>query len=217
MIANIPIEHHVHVSLDGDDVSLPAEIHSFNATCAYLNTLAQRRRRIIASFAVEIEPIYIAAAWPDRKPVCRISATTAGQETLHLGIVQTALQQVESARQLVRDTAIQVRINDGCVPANQWKMLSEQLRQPLETMRALPESFCESTKAQAAPDQLRQWRFEQLASIRSDVDEACRRKDAGSILHALENRVMSWLDNLCDLLSLWRETLLLGFRMEAAA
>jgi hypothetical protein len=217
MIANIPIEHQVHVSLDGDHVLLPEKIQSFKAICSYLNTLAQRRHRIVATFAVEIEPIYIAAAWPDRKPSCRISATTAGPETLHLGIVQAALRQVESARKLVRDTAVQVQIDDGCIATEQWKTLAEHLRQPLETMRALPKNFCESRGAHAEPEQLRQWQFEQLASIRNDVDEACRRKDGRAILHALENRVMSWLDNLSDLLSLWRETLLLGFQMDAAA
>ncbi len=217
MTENIPIEHQVQVSLDGEPVSLPVEMRSFKAICSHLNSLAQQQHRIIATFSVEIEPIYIAAAWLDRKPACRVAARTAGPETLHLGIIQTALKQVENAREMVRDTTIQVRIDDGCIAAGQWKALAQHLQQPLETMRALPENLSNFPGVHAAPDQLRQWQFEQLASIRSDVDEACRRKDTHAILHVLEGRVMSWLENLGNLLSLWRETLLLGFQMEAAA
>src|ERR1051325_2607626 len=125
MTANIPMPHQVQVSLDGNHVKLPSEIRSFKAICSYLNTLAQQRHRIVATFAVEIEPIYIAAAWPDRRPSCRVAATTAGPEALHLGIVQTALQQVEEARELVRNAAIQVQINDGCIASEHWRALSE--------------------------------------------------------------------------------------------
>lgn len=213
MTTNIPIEHDIHVSLDGARVPLPSGIKSFQGICSLLNSLAQQQRRIVASFSVEIEPIYVAAAWSERRPMCRIAATTTNAETLHLGIVQTALRQVEDARERVRNAMAEVQINDGCIATENWRELTEHLQQPLETMRKLPADFSDS--AGVHPDQLRRWQSEQLAAVRSEVDEACRRKDCGAILHALENRVMSWLDNLRDLLSLWRETLLLGFRAAA--
>jgi hypothetical protein len=212
MTTDIPIEHQIHVSLDGNRIALPSDMKSFRAICSYLSSLAQRQRRIVASFSVEIEPIYLAAAWPNRRPSCRVAATTARTETLHLGIVQTALRQVEDARQLARSAIIGVQINDGCV-TDSWSELREQLEEPLKTLNALPEEFCDSPTAQGS--RLRQWQFEQLAAVRSDMDEACRRNDGAAILNALENRVMSWLNNLRDLLSLWRETLLLGFRAAA--
>lgn len=217
MKANTPLEHHVQASLDGIPVALPSEMKSFRTICSHLSDLAHRRRRVIASLSVEIEPIYVAAARADRPPVCCIAARTASAATLHLGIVQTALRQVEDARLSVREAAIQVQVNEGMVADQQWRALAAQLQQPLETMRALPEGFCDSTFGQASPEQLRQWQFEQLNAVRNDMDEACRRKDERAILHALENRVMSWLDKLSDLLSLWRETLLLAFQTGAVA
>lgn len=217
MTTNIPLEHQIDVSLDGQSIALPTGMNSIRAICAYLSSLAQREQRIIAAFSVEIEPIYLAAIRPQKSPACRIAAKTAGAETLHLGIIQTALAEVEDVRQLVRGAITEVQLNDGYIARDQWRELGEQLQRPLDTLNALPRHFGQAMETQASPDQLRRWQFEQLSAVRNDVDEACRRNDAAAVLNALESRVMSWLNNLRDLLSLWRETLLLGFRSTATA
>jgi hypothetical protein len=216
MTTNISTEHQLRVSLDGQPLTIPPEMRSFKALCSHLNSLAGERQRVVSSLSVEVESKYLQAAAPNRMPRCRITAKTTNADRLHVNIIRTALQQVETARALVQEAVVHVQVNDGCVATEYWGGLSEHLEEPLVTLSALPENICSSSATQTATTQLRQWQFEQLAAMRDDVDEACRRKDGRAILNALEHRVLSWLNNLHATLALWLEMLLLGSQTATA-
>jgi len=215
MKMNVPIEHQLLVLLDGQPVSIPPEMQTFKAIYSRLNSLALQQQRIVSALSMEVESVNCLAASPRQKPLCRITATTTNMEHLHLHIVHTALQQVEQVRELVQDAVVDVQINEGCLSHARWRELAESLQEPLVTLSALPEAACGPPGTNA--NQLRKWQFEQLTAVRNDVDEACRRNNATSLLYALENRVLAWLNSLRDMLSLWRETLLLECRLTTVA
>src|SRR5580765_8162926 len=120
MTANISTEHQLQVSLDGRPLTVPPEMRSFKALCSHLNSLAGQRQRVVSLLSVEVEPMYLGAAAPNQMPRCRISATTTTAERLHLNIVQTALQQAETARALIQKAVVHVQVNDGCMESEHW-------------------------------------------------------------------------------------------------
>jgi hypothetical protein len=87
------------------------------------------------------------------------------------------------------------------------------LKEPVLTLSLLPDNVCGTPDGHTSPTQLRKWQLEQIAAIIRDVDEACHSQDTIPLSNALENRVLPWLQNLSELISLWHETVLAGSRL----
>jgi len=87
---------------------------------------------------------------------------------------------------------------------------------PVLTLSLLPDNACEPRHNGVSLTQLRKWQLEQVAAIIRDVDEACHTEDTIPLSNALENRVLPWLQNLTELISLWHDTALAGERLESA-
>ena len=81
------------------------------------------------------------------------------------------------------------------------------------TLNLVPDSACGGAAGGASISQLRKWQLEQLAMILKDVDAACWSEDLGMLSHALDHRVVPWLEDLQASLELCYETLLAGSRV----
>jgi hypothetical protein len=128
-------------------------------------------------------------------------------------LLKTALQQAELAREYVETAITLVLINDSGVARELWWNLARQLKEPVLTLSLLPDNACGPTTGGASLTRLRQWQLEQVAAIIKDVDEACHSEDTLPLSNALENRVLPWLQQLCELISLWHETAVAGERL----
>ena len=94
-----------------------------------------------------------------------------------------------------------------------WWNLASALKEPVITLSLLPENICQPFDNRTPLTQLCKWQLEQIAAIMEDLDEACHSEDSIQLSNALENRVLPWLQNLGELISLWHETVLAGSRL----
>jgi len=203
----------IEITLDGLLVALPTGHGSLSAIRCYLETLALERQRILCSLSVDGEPVNLTLPLFHGGAFCRVEAGTAGLKETSVLLLKTALQQAELARAWV-DTAITlVLINDGRVACELWWNLARQLKEPILTLSLLPDTACGPATGGASLTQLRKWQLEQVAAVIRDVDEACQAEDTIPLSNALENRVLPWLESLCELISLWHETALAGERL----
>jgi hypothetical protein len=143
----------------------------------------------------------------------RVEAGTVALEETALLVLKKAFLQTDYARECVETALTLVLINDGRVAHEVWWNLALVLKEPVVTLSLLPDNFCGSSDGHTSSTQLRKWQLEQIASIIRDVDEACHAKDTIPLSNALENRVLPWLQNLSELISLWHETALAGSRL----
>lgn len=202
----------LEITLDGLPILPPSEYRSLPAIRCYLETLALEKQRILCSLSVDDEALNLALPLVISKNFCRVTAETIALEERSLLLLKTALQQADQARTCVETAITLVLINDGCVARELWWNLAKQLKEPILTLSLLPDDTCGPANGRASLTQLRKWQLEQVAAIIKDVDAACQRPDTIPLSNALENRVLPWLRNLIELITLWHETAQVGPR-----
>ena len=193
--------------LDGVTVKLPPECCSPNAIRCHLEMLALEKQRVLHSLSMDGVPVNPALPMAHHGGFSRIEAETVDLEDTSVLLLNTALQQIDHARECVETAITLVLINDACVAHELWWNLARQLKQPVLTLSLLPDN-CHTSLTQ-----LRRWQLEQIAAIIRDVGETCHSADVIPLSNALENRVLPWLQKLGELISLWRETVMAGSRL----
>jgi hypothetical protein len=203
----------VEATLDGLPVKLPSGRRSLNGIRCHLETLALEKQRILCSFSIDGESVNLSLPFIQQKAFRRIEARTVALKETSILILKRALQQAEHARDCVETAITLVLINDVHVARELWWNLARRLKEPVLTLSLLPDSNYEQADGRASLTQLRQWQLEQVAAIIKDVDKVCCSKDAIPLSNALENRVLPWLHELSEFISLWHETVMAGFRL----
>jgi hypothetical protein len=203
----------VEITLDGLPVGLPSGCRSLNAIRCRLETLALERQRILCFMNVDGQPVNLALPLLEQRICCRVEAGTVALEETPVLLLERALQQTDHARECVETALTLVLINEGQVAREVWWNLASVLKEPVITLSLLPENICQPSDNRTPLAQLRKWQLEQIAAVIRDVDEACHSEDTIPLSNALENRVLPWLQNLGELISLWHETVLAGSRL----
>jgi len=203
----------IEVTLDGLPVGLPSERRSLGAIRCHLEALALEKQRILYSLSVDGQPVNLALPLLGQGIFCRVEAGTVALEETSLLLLKKAFQQTDYAQECVETALTLVLINDGQVAHEVWWNLALVLKEPVLTLSLLPDNVCGTPDGHTSPTQLRKWQLEQIAAIIRDVDEACHSQDTIPLSNALENRVLPWLQNLSELISLWHETVLAGSRL----
>ena len=203
----------VEITLDGLPVGWPSGYRSLNAIRCRLETLALERHRILYSLSIDGQPANLALPLLNQRIFCRVEAGTVALEETPVLLLTKALQQTAHARECVETALTLVLINDGQVAREVWWNLASVLKEPVLTLSLLPENICQPSDNRTPLAQLRKWQLEQIAAVIRDVDEACHSEDTIPLSNALENRVLPWLQNLGELISLWHETFLAGSRL----
>ena len=204
----------IQITLDGLPVNPPSEYRSLPAIRCYLETLALEKQRILCSLSVDDEPMNLALPLVNVKGFCRVEAETIPLEEKSLLLLKTALQQADQAREYVETAITLVLINKVPVARELWWNLARQLKEPVLTLSLLPDNACGPANGRASLTQLRKWQLEQIAVIIKDVDAVCYAADTIPLSNALEDRVLPWLQNLIELITLWHETARTGPRSE---
>ena len=211
---NVPETHgEIEITLDGLPVELPLEHCSLNAIRCHLETLALEKQRILCSLSVDGKQVNLLMPLVRRESFCRIEAGTVALKETSILLLKRALQQVEHARECVETAITLVLINDVHVMRELWWDLARQLKEPVLTLSMLPDNVCGPANGRTSLIQLRKWQLEQIAAIIKDVDKVCYSEDAIPLSDALENRVLPWLQELSEFISLWHETEMAGFRL----
>ena len=211
---NVPETHgEIEITLDGLPVELPLEHCSLNAIRCHLETLALEKQRILCSLSVDGKQVNLLMPLVRRESFCRIEAGTVALKETSILLLKRALQQVEHARECVETAITLVLINDVHVMRELWWDLARQLKEPVLTLSMLPDNVCGPANGRTSLIQLRKWQLEQIAAIIRDVDKVCYSEDAIPLSDALENRVLPWLQELSEFISLWHETEMAGFRL----
>ena len=203
----------IEITLDGLPVELPLEHCSLNAIRCHLETLALEKQRILCSLSVDGKQVNLLMPLVRRESFCRIEAGTVALKETSILLLKRALQQVEHARECVETAITLVLINDVHVMRELWWDLARQLKEPVLTLSMLPDNVCGPANGRTSLIQLRKWQLEQIAAIIKDVDKVCYSEDAIPLSDALENRVLPWLQELSEFISLWHETEMAGFRL----
>jgi hypothetical protein len=205
--------HEVAITLDGLPVKPPAGHCSLGAISCYLETLALERQHILCSLSVDGESVNLALPLIRDGTFCRVEAVTADLKETSVLLLKTALQQADLAREHVETAITLVLINNGRVARELWWSLARKLKEPILMLSLLPDNACGPRNGGASLTQLRKWQLEQVAAIIRDVDEACQSEDTIQLSNALENRLLPWLQKLCELISLWHDTAMAGERL----
>jgi len=203
----------IEITLDGLPVLPPLEYRSLPAIRCYLETLALEQQRILCSLSVDNEPVNLALPLVMGKDFYRVTAETVSLEEKSLILLKTALQQADQARTGVETAVTLVLINEVGVARELWWNLAKQLKEPILTLSLLPDNACGPANGRASLTQLRKWQLEQVAAIIKDVDATCQGTDTIPLSNALEKRVLPWLQNLMELITLWHETAQVGSRL----
>jgi len=203
----------IEVILDGLPVGMPSEHRSLSAIRCHLETLALEKQRILYSLSVDGQPVNLALPVLGQGIFNRVEAGTIALEETSLLLLKKAFQQTDYALECVETALTLVLINDGQVAYEVWWNLALVLKEPVLTLSLLPDNVCATPDGCTSSTQLRKWQLEQIASIIREVDGACHSKDTIPLSNALENRVLPWLHNLSELISLWHETVLAGSRL----
>ena len=202
----------IETVLDGLPVKLPSGRRSLNGIRCYLETLALEKQRILCSLSVDGESVNLSLPFIPQKTFSRIEAGTIALKETSILILRRALQQAEHARECVETAITLVLINNAYVARELWWNLARRLKEPVLTLSLLPDA-CEQAEGRASLTQLRKWQLEQVAAIIKDVDKICCSKGTIPLSDALENRVLPWLQELSEFISLWHETVMAGFRL----
>ncbi len=200
----------IEVILDGLPVGLPSEHQSLAAIRCHLEMLALEKQRVLYSLVVDGHAANVALPLQGPGNFSRVEAGTVPLEETSLLVLKKAFQQTDYARECVETALTLVLINNDRVANEVWWNLAMVLKEPVLTLSLLPDNFCGVADARASSSRLRKWQLEQIASIIREVDEVCHSKDTILLSNALENRVLPWLKNMCELIGLWHETVLAG-------
>jgi hypothetical protein len=207
----------IDVMLDGLPIGIPVSRRSLTAIHSYLETIALEKQRILCALTVDGKPANLSQALTSKGSFSRVQAETIGLDDMPMQILKTARQQIAGVRDKVEAAVPLVLINDGVLAREFWWELTRRLKEPLLTLSLLPDNACGPENGRASLSQLRKWQLQQLANIIQDVDESCQNEDTLALSNALENRVLRWLDQLQDLVTLWHETVSANARLAAAA
>ena len=196
-------------------VEMPAEYRSLNAIRCCLETKALAGQRVLCSLIVDGQPVNLSLPLSSQAGVfCLIEAETVALHESSVFVLNHALQQTGQLRECVETALTLVLINDPPVACELWWHLASRLKEPVLTLSLLPDDACGSSHGCASLTQLRKWQLEQVAAIIRDTDEACKSESTIPLSDALENRVLPWLENLSDLIQLWRDTIMAQVRLE---
>ncbi len=202
----------IDVKLDGLSVEIPPERHSLSGICAYLESMALRRQRILCSLIVDGEPLDLTQPSGRIKTFSSVEAETMGLSDVPVQLVKAALQQTIFVRDHVQAAVELVLINEVQSAKELWWELALALKEPLLTLSLLPEGICGPAEGQASLMQLRKWQLQQLGSVIEDVNKVCECDNPLLLSDVLEIRVLPWLQNLQDFLALWQQTITSGAR-----
>ena len=203
----------IEITLDGLPVLPPLEFRSLPAIRCYLEALALAKQRVLCALSIDDEPVNLALPLVMGRGFCRVTAETIPLEERSLLLLKTALQQADQARACVETAVTLVLINDVHVARELWWNLARQLKEPVLTLSLLPDDACGPANGRASLTQLRKWQLEQVAAIIKDVDATCHAEETMALSNALENRVLPWLQNRIELITLWHETAQAGSRL----
>ena len=203
----------IAIFLDGLPVEIPLARNSPNSIRCFLETLALENQRVLCSLSIDGCATNLALPLPRFGKFSRIEAESIALDESVLLLLKTAHQQTSHVRDCVETALTLVLINDAQVAHELWWNLARQLKEPILTLSLLPDHLCGQGNGGASLKQLRKWQLEQVAAIIRHVDQACVTNDTIHISNALENRVLPWLERLGELIQLWHETMLAGFRL----
>jgi hypothetical protein len=210
----VPLEQtKPQITLDGLPVEIPLRHRSLKAIRAHLEILALAQNRILVSFNVDGNRTTPVQSEDKDGIFCRIVAESICFDQTPALILTAALHQTEHALARVESALTLVLINEGSVARELWWTLVTELKQPVLTLSFLPADALIAAEGCAPISKLRQWQFEQVTTLIRQVDEACHAQDAIRLSNALESRVLPWLNNLRDLINLWRETVMAKSRL----
>lgn len=198
----------IDVKLDGLSVEIPPERRSLSGICAYLESTALQQQRILCSLVVDGEPINLTQPPSGAKTFTSIEAETMGLQDVPVQLIKAALQQTIFVREQVQAAVDLVLINEAERARELWWNLSLALKEPLLTVSLLPEGICGPGEGQVSLMQLRKWQLQQLGAVIQDVNHACEWDSPQVLSDALEIRVLPWLENLREFLTLLQETIL---------
>jgi hypothetical protein len=201
------------ILLDGEPVQLPPGRRSLNGIRSYLETLAMGRQRVLRSFSVDGKDNHPSRSSETDESFARVEGRTMDLDHMPLHLIRAARDQAAHAQASVHSAVMFVLINEGQVAREFWWNLALELKQPLLTLCLLPDSTFDDGPSRSSLTQLRKWQLEQLSMILKDVDAACWSEDLRVLSHALDHRVVPWLEDLQASLELCYETLLAGSRM----
>ena len=201
------------ILLDGEPIKLPPGRRSLSGIRSYLETLAMERQRVLRSFSVDGKAHDHNGSSGSRESFARVEGRTMDLDQMPLHLIAAARDQAAHAQASVHSAVMFVLINEGQVAREFWWNLALELKQPLLTLCLLPDTTFDDGPSRASLTQLRKWQLEQLAMILKDVDAACWSEDLRVLSHALDHRVVPWLEDLQASLELCYETMLAGSRV----
>lgn len=205
-----PLSGGIEVKLDGVAVEVPSERRSFSAIRSYLEFLALQQQRILYWISVDGKPAGVTQPNVVVEAFARVEGETIGVAEVPVQLIRGALHQTGVVRARAQTAVDLILINDGRHGRELWWTLSTALKEPLLTLSLVPDAICGPENGRASLIQLRKWQLEQLGCVIQDVDDACKWDDPGLLSEAVEQRVLTWLDNLHESLQMWNETLSWG-------
>ena len=217
-ILNPPVAQKApYILLDGEPVNIPPGRRSLSGIRCYLETLAMEQQRVLCSFSVDGKPNHPHASRGNVEPFAHVEGQSIDLDQMPLHLIMAARAQAAHAQASIHSLVTSVLINEGQVAREFWWNLVAELKQPLVTLCLLPDGTFDDGQGGASWIRLHRWQLEQLAMVLKDVDEACWAEDSRVLSHALEHRVLPWLEDLRASLELSYETLLAGSHAERYA
>jgi len=201
----------VIVTLDCDQVLLPAGRRSLNSIRSHLETLALAGQRVLAEFSVDGAPQDLSSPLQARA-FQRVDAVTIPLNELPLLLLTTAARQTARAQASVEAALTLVLINNQANARELWWILAGQMKEPVLTLSLMPENYCRQCCGTTF-DKLRRWQLEQVSRIIRRVDATCEGPDNIPLSDALEKLVLPWLENLAQHIRLWLEATEAGARL----
>jgi hypothetical protein len=202
------------VWLDGSTVQVPKQRQSLAAIRTFLERLAMQKRRVLSS--VNVENVTDEHSNSDALPHgnTRIVAESISLDRLPLSVVERAQKQATEAFSRVESAVVLMTINTGQRANEMWWNIAHTLNRPVVTLALLSEASLKLPPASMNVLQVRNWQLEQLACLIAEVDQVAALEDPLALSEALEERVLSWLDNLIGGLELLHFSLLTGLECE---
>ena len=204
------------VTLDCENVVLPAGRRSLNSIRSYLEALALAKQRVLGEFMVDGCAMELSLSLdhlpPNHPPCRRVDASSIALSEQPLLLLATAEQQTSRARAAVEAALTLVLINDPFTARELWWNVASQLKEPVLTLSLMPEDLCELSCGTSF-QKMRRWQLEQISLIVRRVDAACDSQDNLLLSDTLEIVVLPWLDRLAEHIQLWLAATQAGLRL----
>ena len=197
----------VDVTLDGSPVEIPPERRSLAAIRSYLESIALQQQRIVCALVVDGESINLTQPRHPSRSFNQVDAETMSLSEVPMQLVRAALQQTQTLQAKVHSMVERVLINEPRQSRELWWGLSIALKEPLLTLSLLSDDVCGRDLGGAPLTQLRKWQLQQLGGIQHDIEQASAQDDVTILADAIEQRLLPWLYQLSESLTLWNETM----------